>query len=210
MIFIMNNVLKSLILSVSIIGNVMAQTGSDLPAQQDMIPYRTIPDYPMNYSSATVVARIIDGLGFRFYWASEGLRAEDLAYRVSDDSRTAGETIDHILGLSGVILNGSLKTLNTGSNRDTTLSFEEKRILVLQNLMEASEIMKKDNGNDLSDFKVIFERGDRLSEYPYWNMLNGPIADAIYHTGQVVALRRASGNPVNPNISVLSGTVREP
>lgn len=206
----MNNVLKSLILSVSIIGNVMAQTGSDLPAQQDMIPYRTIPDYPMNYSSATVVARIIDGLGFRFYWASEGLRAEDLAYRVSDDSRTAGETIDHILGLSGVILNGSLKTLNTGSNRDTTLSFEEKRILVLQNLMEASEIMKKDNGNDLSDFKVIFERGDRLSEYPYWNMLNGPIADAIYHTGQVVALRRASGNPVNPNISVLSGTVREP
>ena len=41
-------------------------------------PYYEIPDYPEKYNQGTVVARMIDGLGFRYYWATEGLRAEDL------------------------------------------------------------------------------------------------------------------------------------
>ena len=42
--------------------------------------YYEIPDYPSEYNECTVVARLIDGLGFRYYWATEGLRDEDLAF----------------------------------------------------------------------------------------------------------------------------------
>ena len=41
--------------------------------------------------------------------------------------------------------------------------------------------------------------------FPFWNMINGPISDAIWHSGQVVANRRASGNPINPKVNVFIG-----
>ena len=31
--------------------------------------YYRIPDYPDKLSSTAVLARMLDGLGFRFYWA---------------------------------------------------------------------------------------------------------------------------------------------
>jgi hypothetical protein len=43
------------------------------------------------------------------------------------------------------------------------------------------------------------------SEYPFWSLINGPIADALWHVGQVVSLRRASGNPFPEGISLLQG-----
>jgi hypothetical protein len=40
-------------------------------------------------------------------------------------------------------------------------------------------------------------------------MINGPIADALWHAGQVVTLRRVSGNPINPKVSVFNGRLRD-
>jgi len=36
-------------------------------------------------------------------------------------------------------------------------------------------------------------------------MMNGPLADAIYHVGQIVVFRRANGNPQNPRVNVFMG-----
>ena len=47
------------------------------------------------------------------------------------------------------------------------------------------------------------------SEFPLWNLINGPIQDAVWHSGQVVAFRRASGNPINSKISVFNGKVND-
>ena len=52
------------------------------------LPYATIPDAPADYTSGNMLSRMIDGLGFRYHWVSEGLRAEDLAYRPSEDARS--------------------------------------------------------------------------------------------------------------------------
>ena len=46
-------------------------------------------------------------------------------------------------------------------------------------------------------------------EFPFWNQLNGPIEDAVWHCGQIVAFRRASGNPISKKISVFTGKVNE-
>jgi len=73
------------------------------------LPYYQIPDYPEKFTAGTVAARVIDGLGFRYYWATESLRDVDLNYKPNDSARTTLETIDHIYGLSNVIVNATKK-----------------------------------------------------------------------------------------------------
>ncbi|MEO9476718.1 MAG: hypothetical protein ABJG41_14345 [Cyclobacteriaceae bacterium] len=73
--------------------------------------YESIATYPESYTPETVAARMIDGLAFRYYWATEGLRPEDLDYRPSPEARTSLETIDHILSLSAIVFTTLRKCL---------------------------------------------------------------------------------------------------
>lgn len=165
------------------------------------LTYYEIPESTENYSAGAVASRMIDGLGFRFYWASEGLTEKDLQFKPTPESRTSGEKIDHILGLSQVILNAAEKKPNGAKQPE--MSFAEKRVKILNNLKKASDILKTQT--DLTEFKIIF--GDK--EYPFWNAINGPIADALWHCGQIVSFRRSSGNPFPKGVSVFTGKVRK-
>lgn len=178
-----------------------------LNAQDSELPYHQIPDYPDEYNEFTVVARIVDGLGFRYYWATEGLNEEDLSYKPAEDVRTIGETIEHIYGLSRTIVNAPQGKLNSASNEE--LSFQELRRRTLENIQQTSKLLKKGKSGDMEEYKVIFGNDGNTSEFPFWNMLNGPIEDAIYHTGQVVAFRRAAGNPIPKGVRVFLGTRTE-
>lgn len=169
------------------------------------LPYYQIPDAPETYSQGAIVARMIDGLGFRYYWATEGLTPEDLSYKPSPEARTSEETIDHILGLSNVILNSAIHKTNDGSNIED-LSYYEKRKMTLQNLKAAADIFR--NADNLNEYSVVFQSKNGLSTYPFWNQINGPISDAIWHCGQVVSFRRSSGNPFNSKVSVFTGKLR--
>jgi len=168
---------------------------------KSQLPYYQIPDYPDTYTAGTVAARMVDGLGFRYYWATDSLRPEDLAYKPNEEARTTSETIDHIYGLSRVIVNSTLKKPNIKIDED--LTFEEKRKKTLENIKKAADILR--DSDDISEYKIVF--GEK--EFPFWNSLNGPIADAIWHCGQVVLLRRSSGNPFNSKVSVLQGKLRD-
>jgi len=174
-----------------------------------VLPYQAIPDYPEKMTATAVAARMIDGLGYRYHWATEGLREQDLDYRPSPDARTTRETLDHIYGLSRTILNGSRKAANVRPADEPGRDFAELRAQTLTNLQEASDLLKTDAAGDLSQYGITFQRGDNISEFPYWNMLNGPIADAIYHVGQVVSFRRSAGNPMDPQVNVFMGRNRE-
>ena len=88
-------------------------------AQDKTLPFYEIPEAPTTFNECTVVARMIEGLGFRYYWATEGLRPEDLIYKASASGRTSEETIDHIYGLSKVIVNSALKVANENTDEDT-------------------------------------------------------------------------------------------
>lgn len=168
---------------------------------QDKLPYYEIPEAPKEYTAATVASRMIDGLGFRYYWATEGLTEKDLEHQPSPSARTTGLTIDHILGLSQVILNATLEKPN--GDKQPEMTFAEKRKKTLLNLQKASEILKK--SKDISKYKMIFGK----TEFPFWNAINGPIADAIWHVGQIVSFRRSSGNPFPKGVSVLRGTKKD-
>ena len=180
---------------------------------QDMktadLPYYQIPDYPETYTAGSVAARMVDGLGFRYYWDTEGLRDIDLQYKPSEKGRTSLETIDHIYGLSNVIVNAAKRSINDFTLEKVQLNFTEKRQKTLENLKQASDILKVADAVEMKKFIIIFKGNNGTSEYPFWNNINGPIADAIWHCGQVVLLRRASGNPFNSKASVFNGKLRE-
>jgi hypothetical protein len=173
------------------------------------LPYYQIPDYPDGFTAANVAARMVDGLGFRYYWATEGLREEDLAFRPNDDARTSNETLDHILGLTKLMLNAVKKTPNINQTVNPVLNFEEKRRITLENIKLTSEILKASKPGEMEEFNIIFVNGDKIRQFPFWNQLNGPIADAIWHVGQVVSFRRSSGNPFNGKADVFSGKLRD-
>ncbi len=177
-------------------------------SQTQELPYQQIPDYPAEYTSGAIVARMVDGLGFRYYWATDGLTQEDLDFQPTEEGRSVLETLQHIYGMSEMIKNAPEAKPNVRP-MDLEYSFEELRKMTLENLQTASTLYSSMKSGDFDAAKVIFQRGDVQSDFPYWNMLNGMLSDCIYHTGQVTMMRRMSGNPINPNISVFRGRKRE-
>lgn len=183
-----------------IMNTISAQQKSDLP-------YYEIPDYPATYSAGSVAARVIDGLGFRYYWATEGLRQEDLNYKPVNDSRTTEETIQHLYSLTNTILNTTQKLPNVSGALNTKLPFEELRKKTLENIKASADFLRNAKDSEVADMKVIFKSDTGTREFPFWNILNGPVDDALWHVGQVITFRRSSGNPYNNKASVFTGKV---
>jgi hypothetical protein len=172
---------------------------------QDKPYYYQIPDTPKEYTAATVAARLVDGLGFRYYWSTEGLTEKDLDFKPSKDARTSLETIRHIKGLTDILLNAVNKKPTDFSKPSPILSFSELREATINNIRGASEALKKE-GVNLEELDMIFQRSNNKQEFPFWNLVNGPISDALWHVGQVVTFRRSSGNPLPAGVNVLTGT----
>jgi hypothetical protein len=187
----------------------MAHAQDNATISKEELPYAVIPAPSAQYTAGTVAARVVDGLGFRYYWVTDSLRSEDLSFKPNEAARTTEETIDHIFELTSILKNACLGKANEGSSGLDKMSFEEKRTETLRNIKAASDILLTSSGEDIASYKIIFTRKDgSTTEYPFWNMLNGPLADAIWHVGQVVSFRRSSGNPLNPNVSMLNGKLR--
>lgn len=180
-------------------------------AAQEKPYYFEIPEAPDNYTAASVAARLVDGLGFRYYWATEGLNALDLTFRPSEEARTLMETLEHIEGLTKVLLNAIQQLPNTSSDKsgkEDKMSFTDLRQQTLEQIKSASEFLKQPDAN-LEDFDMTFESDKGKKKYPFWNLINGPISDAIWHVGQVVSFRRSAGNPLPKGVSVLEGVKKE-
>ena len=82
-------------------------------SQNTDLPYKLLPEPEKKYTAGTVAARTVDGLGFRYYWATEGLTEENLAYKANEDGRTIAETLDHIWSLTRITKNSAIKEATT-------------------------------------------------------------------------------------------------
>lgn len=167
------------------------------------LPYYQIPAYPESYSAPNVLARTIDGLGYRYHWATKGLSESDLAYKPSEDGRSAAETLDHLYGLASMIENSISGKPNVRPGPVAPENWDRKRKETLDKIKNASDLLKK--MENLDGLNITFQRGEKSSELPFWHLMNGPVADAIYHVGQIIVFRRANGNPQNPGVNVFMG-----
>ena len=175
----------------------------------NQLPFYEIPSAPNSYSAGNILTRMIDGLGYRFYWASDSLTERDLAYQPSESGKTCEETILHIYELSVTIKNIAAGKVSVRPYPKVNLRYEELRNNTLANLFEARNAFLDKTSSEIEALKVVFQNGEKRSEFPFWNFINGQLSDAIYHTGQLVVFRRASGNPINPKVRVFSGVNAE-
>lgn len=169
------------------------------------LPFSKIPKAPKEISSSTITARMIQGLGFRYYWATEDLTTKDLLYRPSEDAKSNYETLEHIYSLALMINNATNSTPNILPLKEMPNNFESLRKETLNQLEIACTNFLAAGENDIESMNIIFKRKNDQSSFPIWNLINGPISDAIYHTGQIISFRRTSGNPVPKGVNVFLG-----
>jgi hypothetical protein len=145
--------------------------------------FKTAPQPPDEPSASNAIARLIDGLGYRLYWALYGLKEEDGQYVLCEGAYSIKDLLWHILGLVNWVYmhvygqQMSRRPSIIDQGIDTLLALEKLRQTFL----------------DMDDAELA---NCKLEDMPFWNYINMPLADALHHVGQVSMLRRAAGNPV--------------
>lgn len=167
------------------------------------LPYASIPDPPAHASATTVMMRMIDGLAFRYRWATEGLRAEDLAFDPGEGSWTPRQLLAHILWLANAVCRsvGAEQTDRDPEELAARDDIDVVRRETLERLQAARRSLEAMTDEQFGERSFEIVEGKR---FPVWHILNGPLADALTHVGQVNAWRRQSGNPT-PKANVFLG-----
>lgn len=174
-------------------------------AMAQALPFSQIPEAPKQLTPSATLLRMVQGLGFRYYWATEGLRKKDLDYRPSRDASSSLETLQHLYGLSKTIAEAVQNIPSKRPNTKAPVTLESLRAETLTFLEQATQLLSQADQESLENMKIVFDREGKQSAFPLWNLINGPISDALYHTGQVVSFRRASGNPIAKGVNVFLG-----
>ena len=156
-----------------------------------MDQYHRIPKPPEDVSGTTVLIRLLDGLGFRFRWATEGLREIDYSFRPGQDCMSIEELMRHIWGLVNWVCQ-SMNTVRFPKQDD----IQDTRISILEMITTLREALYSMNDEELSNITIEGKQ--------FWHIINGPIAVALTHVGQINSFRRLAGNPT-PRANVFLG-----
>lgn len=161
-----------------------------------------IGDPPGKLDGTGVFARIVEGLAFRYYWSTEGLTDSDFEFRPGPDSMSMLELQQHMLYLVSMIR----QTVFNADEREPFTSDDPAvlRERALEGLRKVRDHLLELDDASMSGHQVLRRDGRR---YPVWNIMNGPLADALTHVGQINAWRRLNGNPT-PRVDVFVGSAK--
>lgn len=154
--------------------------------------YHTLPALPDEISTANVISRMISGIGFRFYWATEGLTDEHYEFQPGEGVWSIAQITEHMWDL----LNWVYKSIESaGLEKPSGAKAWREGSLELVELLEKS--FSNMNEEDLNSLQIL--------KQPFWFMINGPLADALTHVGQIASIRRMAGSPA-PKSNPFRGT----
>jgi len=156
------------------------------------IDYRNLPAPPEEISAANAVCRLIDGLAFRFHWVTEDLDPDIYRYKPCDGCRSISELLFHIWEL----LNWVHKDLQ-GAGLEKPATDEDCRASVLHLCVRLKGLFLDMENENLAQLRFMGQ--------PFWILLNGAIADALTHVGQIGTVRRIAGSPA-PESDPFQGT----
>ena len=162
------------------------------------LPFEDISQTPLEISAANALLRMVEGLAFRYRWATENLSDENIKFRPHTSSMSIEEVNSHIFDLVDSIFRvfGGEK-----QNKETLNSFQDIRESNLFLLKKLVNLLRKMNDSELAEMEKNTSR-----KLPFWYWINGPLADALTHIGQITSWRRISGNPQLKGVNVFIGT----
>lgn len=162
--------------------------------------FKIIPDYPSEITAVSSIVRIIDGLGFRYFWATENLTKKDFDFAAGNGSMSINDLNLHIYDLAFFTAESmKCKPIN---KRDSLNTFEITRTEILNLYELLSKQLRVLTQEELINCSFYSEKYKK--EFPFWQLLNGPIADALTHVGQMTSWRRIAGN-TQPKVNVFLG-----
>jgi hypothetical protein len=163
------------------------------------LPFEDISKTPNDLTATNTLLRMVEGLAFRYRWATENLSEENIKFKPHPTSMSIEEVNAHIFDLvdsTNRVFGGEKQ------NKDSLNSFHKLRIKSLNILADLSERLKEMSDEDLSEIEKNTSR-----KLPFWYWINGPLADALTHVGQITSWRRIAGNPQLKGINVFIGTI---
>lgn len=164
-----------------------------------MTPFQSLPNPPNNLSAGTVLARLVDGIGFRYRIATEGLTANEINFRPTEESRDMMELLLHIYQL----INWTSTAFACPYTAKEELgNFENLRKETLELCQLFSGFLADLSDDTIEKVSVYLKR--KNEHFSFWYLIHGPLADALTHIGQVNSWRRIAGNPI-PRISPFTG-----
>jgi hypothetical protein len=148
----------------------------------EQLPYSSVEEYPSEVTAPAILVRMLDGLGFRFRYATEDLTAHDYHWRAGNESRTIAEIVEHIWGLMNWI---GVNVLGAAASRPDEAEAQRRHVLEL--ILKLRAHFEQIDAAELSRITI--------EDLPFWHIINGPLSDALTHVGQINTLRRLAGNP---------------
>ena len=162
------------------------------------LPFEDISKTPNDLTATNTLLRMVEGLAFRYRWATENLSEENIKFKPHPTSMSIEEVNAHIFDLvdsTNRVFGGEKQ------NKDSLNSFHKLRIKSLNILADLSERLKEMSDEDFSKIEKNTSR-----QLPFWYWINGPLADALTHVGQITSWRRIAGNPQLKGVNVFIGT----
>jgi hypothetical protein len=146
--------------------------------------FTSLDAYPTREDACGVLMRLVDGLGYRFHWATEGLGPDDYAFSPGAGCMTIGELVKHVWGLANWV-HGIMRAEGAPPERpEDAGELREQALELLLSLRRRLEAMSPGE---------LF--GIAIKDVPVWHVINGPLSDALTHVGQINTLRRLNGKP---------------
>ncbi|MFL5752214.1 MAG: hypothetical protein ACJ76F_02310 [Bacteroidia bacterium] len=152
--------------------------------------YLRLPELPEKVNAITVLVRMTDALGFRYRWAVEGLTERNIAFRPVESSMDLKQVLEHIH-----FLVSRFRLCFTGKNDHANCPGDSQLIIkeTLEMIYSTRELILLMDEEELAACNITRPNGEKAS---FWYFINGPLADALTHVGQITTWRRIMGNPV--------------
>ena len=170
-----------------------------------MDTFKELNGYPNSVTGTNVLLRLIEGIGFRYYWGTEGLTESDLSFVPGNDGRTIYETLDHIAYMATFVANILEGQPTSFPEPANGLSFSALRKETLGKLVQIRTLLASSTDQDFGSKKVLGTVDGHPFEVAIWHLINGPILDVGHHVGQLTMMRRSSGNPIDPKADPFIG-----
>lgn len=150
--------------------------------------FYVISDPPAEVRGATAIARMVDGLGFRYRWSLEGVDERFLDYRPVAEAMNVRELLLHIHFLATHIHACFVDQEEIKCEASSLYGIKHETRAILHKVRETLVRMSDE---ELAVKRVIRKAGH--AEFPFWFFINGPLADALTHVGQISSWRRMAG-----------------
>ncbi len=128
-----------------------------------MTPYQTLPPSPKKLTEGNILARLVDGIGFRYRVATEGFTQKEIDFCPIEGSMNMMQLLDHIYKL--VAWTGTTFKLDF-TKKQTLTSFEEYRLETLSLCQAFSDHLKTLTHKEINAVSVYSKRkASNLQDY---------------------------------------------